>query len=344
MKLKALRVLVLMHVDLVPPNTLRGHSAKEIVAWKTEFDVVSTLKKMGHEVQPLGVHDDLGVIRKALAEWQPHIAFNLLEEFHGNPLFDHHIAGYMELMRQPYTGCNPRGLLLAHDKAMCKKIFSFHRIRTPNFAVFPRGARVRAPGKLRYPLFVKSLYEEGSLGIAHASIVSTEDKLRERVAFLHEQLGTAVIAEEYIEGREFYLALIGNERVQALPVLEMEFGTIPEDAPRIATSKIKWDLRYQKRHGIDVKPAVGLDDQQLEKLQRLGRRIYRLLELSGYARIDLRVTEAGEVYVLEANANPDVGYGEELCVAAAAAGIDYPGLLQKILTLGLRYKAELRGF
>ena len=344
MSTKPLRVLVLMHEDLVPPNTLRGHSKKEIVAWKTEFDVVSTLKKMGHEVQPLGVHDDLGVIRKALTEWQPHIAFNLLEEFHGNPLFDHHIASYMELMRQPYTGCNPRGLLLAHDKAMCKKIFSFHRVRTPNFVVFRRGARVHAPGKLRFPLFVKSLYEEGSLGIAHASIVGTEEKLKERVAFLHEQLGTAVIAEEYIEGREFYLSLIGNERMQALPVLEMEFGTIPEDAPRIATSKIKWDLRYQKRHGIDVKPATGLDDQQLEKLQRLGKRIYRMLELSGYARIDLRVTEAGEVYVLEANANPDVGYGEELCVSAAAAGIDYPGLLQKIMTLGLRYEAELRGF
>lgn len=340
--MKSLRILVPMHVDLVPPASLKGYSDKEIVEWKTEFDVVTTLREMGHEVQPLGLYDDLGVIRRAIEEWKPDIAFNLLEEFHGNSLFDHHVASYLELMQVPYTGCNPRGLMLAHDKALAKKILSFHRIRTPNFVVLPRGRPVHVPKRLRFPLFVKSLVEEGSYGIAQASIVPTEEKFLERVEYLHNKLDTPVIAEEYIEGREFYIALIGNARVSALTVLELVFEKLPDDVPRIATRKVKWDWEYQKQYGIDVKPARDLAPALRDALRKLGRRIYRVLDISGYARIDVRVTASGEIYVLEANANPDISFGGEMCIAAEAAGMTYPALLERILRLGLTYDPLMR--
>jgi D-alanine-D-alanine ligase len=340
--MKPLRILVPMHVDLVPPESRKGYTEKEIGEWKTEYDVVTTLRAMGHDVHPLGLYDDMGVIRRAIEEWKPEIAFNLLEEFHGNSLFDHHVASYLELMQVPYTGCNPRGLMLAHDKALAKKILSFHRVRTPNFAVFRRGRPVRVPKRVRFPMFIKSLVEEGSYGIAQASIVTSEEKLVERVTYLQNRLDTPVIAEEYIEGREFYIALIGNARVDALTVLELVFEKLPEDVPRIATRKVKWDWRYQKQYGIDVKPVKDLPVAQREVLRKLGKRIYRLLDLSGYARIDVRVTAGGEVYVLEANANPDISLGGEMCVAAEAAGIPYEKLLERILRLGLSYDPRMR--
>lgn len=341
--MRKLRILVLVHPDLVPPDTLEGHSDKEIVEWKTEFDVVTTLEDMGHEVKALGVYDDLGAIRREVLKWKPHIAFNLLEEFHGNSLFDFHVVSYLELMRQCYSGCNPRGLMLCHDKALCKKILSFHRIRTPNFAVFPVGRSVRLPRRLRFPLFVKSVYEEGSYGISHASIVTSVEKLQDRVAYLHEKLGTPAIAEEYIEGRELYVGLIGNRRVEALPPLELEFGKLPEDVPRIATRKVKWDWKYQERYGIDIKPVTNLDAQQLERLLKLGKRIFRTLDLSGYARIDMRLSAEGELYVLEANPNPDIAYGDAMSIAAETAGVSYEALLQKVINLGLAYRPEMRG-
>ena len=334
------RVLVLMHEDLVPPQSLEGYSDKEIIDWKTEYDVVSTLRDMGHEVIPLGVHDDLGLVRRAIRDHRPHIAFNLLEEFHGNSLFDYHIASYMELMRLHYTGCNPRGLMLAHDKALSKKLLSFHRINTPRFATFPLGRKVRCPKRLRFPLIVKSLVEEGSYGLSQSSVVYTEEKLLERVQYLHEKLETPVIAEEYIDGRELYLSVIGNQRLQVLPVLELNFGNLSEDSHRIATTRIKWDWDYQDEHKIEVVVPKNLSGDFVADLSRLGKRIYKLLGMSGYARIDLRLTEDNRIYILEVNANPDIGYGEELSMAAEEAGISYEQLLQKVVNLGLAYKPE----
>jgi len=334
---KKLRALVLVHEDLIPPESMKGYRDEEIVNWKTEYDVVTTLKEIGHDVAVLGVRADLGVIRDALLEFKPAIAFNLLEEFHDNPLYDYHVAGYLELMQQSYTGCNPRGLLIAHDKALSKKILSYHRIRAPRFSVFLRGRKPRLSHRLRFPLIVKSLVEEGSYGIAQASIVRTEEKCLERISYLHEKLATPVIVEEFVEGRELYLSVIGNRRVDVLPPIELQFGNLPVGAHAIATSRVKWDWKYQEARKIELKIPTDLDEATLRRLKRLGRRIYRVLDLTGYARIDLRLTESGEIYVLEANANPDIGYGEELSVAAEAVGLDYAGLLQKVINLGLRY-------
>ncbi len=340
--MKKLRVVVLMHEDLVPPETMEGYTEREITEWKTEFDVVTAMKDIGHDVKALGVHDDLGVIRQNITEWKPHITFNLLEEFHGLSLYDYHVASYLELMKQKYTGCNPRGLMLAHDKALSKKLLYFHRINVPRFLVIPIGKVPLVPARLKFPLFVKSLFEDGSYGIAQASVVYNEEKFQERVSYLHEQLETPVIVEEYIEGRELYVSVIGNKRLQTFPVIELKFGSDRDDVLRIATSKVKWDPDYQKRHKIDTVVAKDLTEDQQHKIAKLAKRIYRILDLTGYARIDLRLKDNGEIYVLEANPNPDIGYGSEISCATEATGIEYEDLLQRIINLGLRYDPETR--
>ncbi|MBI2823376.1 MAG: ATP-grasp domain-containing protein [Planctomycetia bacterium] len=334
-----LRVLVLMHEDLVPPESIKGLSAKEVAPYKSEYDVSTGLENLGHEVRKLGVSSDLGVLRNCITEWNPDITFNLLEEFHGVAVYDQHVVGYLELMRKPYTGCNPRGLLLAHDKALTKQILSYHRIRVPDFAVFPQSKVVSRPKRLKFPLLVKSVSEEGSVGISQASVVHNEEKLAERVAFIHQQTMTDAIAEEFIEGRELYVGLIGNDRLEVFPVWEMFFHKMPEDVVRIATEKVKWDHEYQKKHGIETGPATNLEAPAAESISRLCKRVYRALSLSGYARMDLRLTPEGQVYVLEANPNPNLEYGEDFSESAEKAGISYEKLLSRIVSLGLAYKA-----
>ncbi len=331
-----------MHEDLVPPDDIEGMDDKETLDFATEYDVLEGLRYMGHEAQPLGLSDNLGKVREAIAELKPHVAFNLLEEFHGVAVYDQHVVSYLELMKLPYTGCNPRGLMLAHDKGLCKQILSYHRISTPKFALVPQGRRPRIRRGLQYPLLVKSAIEEASLGIAQASVVHSEEKLVERVRFVHEQLGTDALVEEYIEGRELYVGVLGNSRLVTLPVWEMLFTKMPDNVPRIATAKVKWDLDYQAKVGVRTQAATNIPDALLQRIQKLCKRVYRALSLSGYARMDLRLTDDGRIYVLEANPNPYLADGEDFAESAHKAGMDYPALLHRILNLGLSYKAAWR--
>ncbi len=342
--MKKLRVLVVVHASLIPPESLEGHTAKEIEEWRTEYDVTSTLRTMGHEVRCVGVLDSLTELRTTIAEWKPDVAFNLLEEFDGIVTYDQHVVAFLELLRQPYTGCNPRGLLLSRDKALSKQLLAFHRIPTPQFAVFRKGTRFRAPRKLRFPLFVKSTVEDASLGIAQASVVDDAVKLKERVAFVHEQVGSDALVEEFISGRELYVGVLGNERLTRLPVWEMVFGSMPESLPAIATRKVKWDKKYQTKYGITTRAAEELPPAVVARLDTLSRRIYRALSLSGYARMDFRVTPDGQVYVLEANANPNLEAAEDFAQSARAAGIAYDDLLSRLMALGMSYQAEWRAF
>ena len=337
--MKRLRVLVLMHEDLVPPESVEGLSDEEMADWKMEFDVLATLKNLGHDAKPLGLKDDLGVLRRQILDWKPHIAFNLLEEFHNVATYDQHVVSYLELMRQPYTGSNPHGLFLSHHKPLAKKILAYHRIPTPRFAVFSPGRKFKPSSRLRFPLFVKSATEDASLGISQSSIVHDVDQLRERVEFVHTQTKSTALVEEYIEGRELYIGVLGNQRLQTLPIWEMSFGNMPDDVARIATRKVKWDHRYQKKYGIDTHLAKDLSPALEARIARLAKRIYRVLQLSGYARMDVRLTPGGEIFVLEANANPNLSYGEDLAESAEKAGVEYPQLLQRIMNLGLSYKA-----
>jgi D-alanine-D-alanine ligase len=326
-----------MHEDLVPPDQLNGHDLSK-VGWKTEYDVVSTLRKLGHDVHPLGVRSDLGVIRTAIEEWRPHIAFNLLEEFDGVSVYDQNVVSYLELLHVPYTGCNPRGLMLARDKALTKKVLSYHRIPYPDFMVVPQGRSAKRPKELAFPLIVKSVSEEASLGISQASIVEDDEKLKERIAFIHQSVGTGALVERYIEGREFYVGILGNGHLQVLPVWELIMDRLPEDARRIATQRVKWSRKYQDKYGITSQEAKNLPDGKAEEIQHLAKRVYRALGLSGYARIDVRMDAEGKVYVLEANPNPQIAHEEDFADSAEKADYSYKDLLQELLNVGLRWQ------
>jgi len=331
-----LRVLVLMHPDLIPPESSKGHSQEEMNVWKTEYDVVSTLRKAGHDVKPLGVHDELKPIRDEVETWKPDVVLTLLEEFHGEAIYDQNVASLLELMRVPYTGCNPRGLMLARGKDLSKTLVHYHRIPVPAFTVFPMRRKVRRPARLQLPLIVKSLNEDGSYGISQASVVDSDDKLAERVNFIHERVGTPAIAEQYIEGREIYVGVIGNDRLRVLPVWELTFGNMAEGDWPIATEKVKHDTGYQERRKILTGPAKDLSPELVARIQGIAKRIYRTLALDGYARIDFRLAADGTPYFLEANPNPEIAESEEFAAAAKHDGIKYRELLHRILALGMQ--------
>jgi len=331
---KKLKVLCLMDALLVPPDD-PGDADLETVEWKTEFHVVRALRALGHEAHCRGVGTDLGVIRTAIEEFRPDVVFNLLEDFKDVPIYDQNVVAYLELLDVPYTGCNSRGLMLARDKAITKKLLSYHRIPVPEFHVFRMGRAVVRPKKLEYPLIVKSLTKEGSAGISKLSVVDSDQKLRERVALVHKRQHTDAIVERFVDGRELYVGVIGTRRLQVLPVWEMVFEKLSEESPRIATERVKWDPAYQKKHGIDTKPAKGLSEATLARIQNICRRTYRILELSGYARIDLRLDAEDRIYVLEANPNPQIAEEEDFAAAALHAGTPYKTLIQRLLNQAL---------
>lgn len=342
--MKRHRILLLVHPQLIPPEDIDGLSEKEIDVFRCEYNVYSTLRNLGHDVRVLGILDSLSELRKVVKEWKPHVAFNLLQEFSGITSYDPYVVAYLEMIRQRYTGCNPRGMMLSRDKVLTKQLLAWHRIATPSFHLFPYGTRFKEPkkGKLQFPLFVKSATEDASLGISQASIVEDMSKLRERVEFIHDNVQSDALVEEYIDGREFYIGVLGNKRLTTLPVWEIHFGTLADMRAGIATRKVKWDRAYQEKHGIKTGPADGLSKAEVDKLSHLGKRIYRALHMCGYGRLDLRMREDGKVFLLEANANPDLTYGEDFAESAASVGIKYDKLIARIVNLGLSYEPEWR--
>jgi D-alanine-D-alanine ligase len=333
---KPVRVLLLTHPDLVPPDSRRGFSKRERQDWKTEFDVVSTLRGLGHEVMPLGVATELRPIREAVESFKPHVVFNLLEEFHGEAVYDHSVVSYLELLRVPYTGCNPRGLVLARGKDVSKNLVHYHRVPVPDYAVFPMARKIKRPPRLALPLIVKSLIEDASMGIAQASVVETDEALAERVTFIHEKIGTAAIAEQYIEGREIYVGVLGNDRRRVLPIWELQFGELAQGKHPIATEMLKHNIDYQKRHGVEQGAAKGLPPQVEALIQNIAKRICRTLDLDGYARIDFRLAADNTPYFIEANPNPEISKVEEFAKSAEHGGLKYPDLLNRIVALGIQ--------
>jgi len=336
---KKLRVILLADESLVPEGELKDLSEKQRELRKTEFDVRDAIESLGHDVFSIGVSDDLSTIRGAIDAHKPDVAFNLLEEFAGRSHFDQHVVSYLELRKQPYTGCNPRGLTLARDKALTKKILAYHGLKVPEFATFPMSRTTKRPQKLAFPLIVKSLTEEGSVGISGASIVRDDDKLKERVEFIHRMANSPAVAEQFIEGREMYVGVMGNNRVTSLPVWEFIMTKKDDDVPLIASDRAKWDPKYQRQVGLKTGPAE-LSKKMEAKLTELSKRIYRLLGISGYARLDYRVTEAGEAYLLEANPNPQIAKDEDFALSAKHMGMEYPELIEHLMRLGISYKPE----
>jgi D-alanine-D-alanine ligase len=338
------RVLLLVHQTLVPPKDLAGLSESRIDELRTERDVLHALRRLGHEVRILGVRDHLDELRAQIDAWRPHVVFNLLDELQGIISYDHYVVAYLELLRQRYTGCNPRGMMLSRDKVLTKRVLATHGVATPAFRLFPFGRRFRAPARLDFPLFVKSATEDASLGISQASLVEDLKGLRERVEFIHDEVQSDALVEEYVEGREIYVGVLGNSKLVTLPPWELDFGALPSAQARIATRKVKWDRKYRAKHGIETGKAQDLSAAQRERFGDLAKRTYRALYMSGFARMDFRLRGDGRIFLLEANPNPNLSKGEDLADSAKAAGMSYTTLVGRIVQLGLAYRPEWRMF
>jgi len=338
--MKKLKVLLIFDTPFATP---RGYDFKkefEDLDWATESDIYNTLLEIGHNVSLLGLHKNIGLLLEEIKESRPDIVFNLAEVFNQKSHLDKNIVGFLEMLEIPYTGASTASLFICNDKALNKKILRFHRIKVPRFYTFYRGHRIWLPKRLKLPLIVKPLAEEASRGISQASVVDSEESLIERIRMIHETMKKDAIAEEYIDGREFYVSVLGHKRIKVLPLREVKFGEFGEDEPRVATYKAKWDLKYRQKWGIKNVFAGRLPNGLIEKIEDICKRAYRVLNMDCYARFDIRVGSDSKVYIIEANANPCLAYSDELAQSAEKAGISYDKLVQRIIALGFNRGAE----
>jgi D-alanine-D-alanine ligase len=328
------KVLVLFDSAGTPPADQDfSRELKTDADWATEAQVIESLKKLGHDVRTIGVYEDPGLIVDEVKTHPPDVVFNLTEHFNARSAYDRNVAGLLEMLDVPYTGSGPTGLTLCKNKGMAKEILAYHHIRVPDSAVFPPGAAIRRPKRLKFPLFIKPVEEEASYGISQDSFVENDPAFEERVRFIHERMNQEALAEEYIDGRELYVSILGNERLRVFPLREVIFGEVPEGRPRISTFKAKWDDAYRKKWGIQNLFAEGLEDEVKTRITAICKKAYRVLRIRGYGRIDLRVTAAGEIVLLEANPNPNLEREDEFAQSAMKAGLSYDGLIQRVLRL-----------
>lgn len=327
------KIAVLFDMASPPPRTGDYSTFLEQDAWATERAVINALKILGHEAIPVGVFDDASLLISDLKSLCPDFVFNLCEAFKDRRDYEPHIASLLELLEIPFTGARPLGLSLCQDKGLSKKILAHHHIRVPKW-VLSRAARpIKGLKTFAYPAFVKPVAEEGSEGISQDSFVENEKACLDRVHYLHNRFSGNVIIEEFIGGREFYVSTLGSKRPQVFSVREMCFREFPEDAPKFATFKAKWDEPYRKKWGIRNEFARDLTDEQMISIHEIAKRGFEALYLYGCARFDLRISEAGEIVVLEANPNPSLAPEDDFAQSAMRDGISYPDLIQKILEL-----------
>lgn len=329
------KVLVLFDTAGTPPPDQDFSAELKTDDWAAEAHVIGALRKLGHEVRTIGVWDEPGMIIDEIKNYPPDVVFNLTEHFNEVSAYDRNVAGLLEMMDVPYTGSSPTGLTLCKNKGMAKELLAYHKIRVPNFAILSPGSAIKRPKRLKFPLFIKPLREEGSVGISQGSFVETDEAFEERVQFIHERMNQEALAEEYIEGRELYVSILGNDRLRVFPFREVIFGEIPEGQPKFSTFKAKWDDAYRKRWGIQNISANPLPDGTSQRIAKICRAVYRALRIHGYGRIDLRVTPEGEIVILEANPNPNLDRDDEFARSAMKAGLSYPRMIQRILTLAL---------
>ena len=329
---------VLALFDAIRPTKIDQDLSKEMKTedWKTEANVLSALGTLGHATEHLAIFDNLDLLRQKLESFAPDVIFNLADQFKNNRGFDQNIVSLLEMQGVPFTGCGATGLVLCKHKGTSKKILGDHHIHVPNFVVIPRGQRIARLKRPKFPLLVKPVKEEASYGISQASFVTSDEQFKERVAFIHEKHDSDVIAEEYIEGRELYVSVMGNARLTVFPVRELVFLEVPPNEPKIATYRAKWDNEYRKRWGLRNQFPEDLAPALVTEIGETCKRIYRLLTIEGYARIDLRLTANNEIYFIEANPNPILAEDEDFAQAAAKAGLPYPQLIDRIIGIGMK--------
>lgn len=329
------KVLVLFDTAGTPPENQDFTEELKTDDWAAEAHVIEALNKLGHEVRTIGVWDEPGMIIDEIKTNPPDVVFNLTEHFNEVSAYDRNVAGLLEMMGVPYTGSSPTGLTLCKNKGMAKELLAYHKIRVPNFALFSPRASIKKPPHLKFPLFIKPAEEEASYGISQDSFVETEEALEERIRFIHERMNQTALAEEYIEGREIYVSLMGNERLQVFPLREVIFTEVPEGQPKFATFKAKWDDTYRKRWGIQNVFAGPFAEGTVQRIGKICKAVYHALRIHGYGRIDLRVTPEDEIVILEANPNPNLDRDDEFAQSAVKAGLTYERMIQRILRLAL---------
>jgi D-alanine-D-alanine ligase len=331
-------VKVAVVFDTPHPGWEDADCKREIAEGKVqeaEYDVARALMQNDHDVRLVGIVDDVRQLIDQVAAFDPPLVFNCCEGFRGSAQYEYAVAAVLEMHGWRHTGSTPTALLVARNKSMSKKILKHHGIRVPEFATFHPGDAFLRPSTLRFPLIVKPLFEDASVGIAQASVVSDDGSLAERVGFIHEKFRQAAIAEELIEGRELYVGLIGNNALEMLPIVELHFGKLPKAERRIVTYKAKWDDEYRERHHIRSGFA-RLSEAVRAKIREVCETAFHALWLQDYGRLDLRLTHDHEVYVLEANPNPFIAQGHELANAAEKAGMSYRAFIQRIIDEAMR--------
>lgn len=302
--------------------------------WKIEKDVKNTLIKLGHQVIPYGIHDDIEPFLKIVKEQKPDLVFNMSEAFLGKRDFEPNLTSLMQLMGIPFTGAGPMSLQLCKDKGLTKVILDYHQIKIPKFVVAKKSRSVNSLKGFPFPAFIKPLDLESSEGISQSSFVKNEKEALARVKFIHNSLDADAIIEEFIDGREVYVSILGNENLKVFPPRELFFKQKSEDEPKFATYKSKWDQAYRKKWGIDSGWAAEFPEPMQKKLNEVCKKIYRLLGIQGFGRIDLRI-KGEDIYFIEANPNPSIGKREDYALSANKAGVDYEDLIAKIVSLSL---------
>ena len=296
--------------------------------------VASALRKQKHRVSIFGVHDDLRKFVSGISRRQPDLVFNLAETFGDSLNGDSGVAAVLDLLGIHYTGGGPGELYLRQDKGLAKKVLAFDGVQYPHFAIFGKDSDLESAGKLHMPLFVKPLTADASIGIDGESLVRDAISMMKRIVMIHEKVGDSALVEEYIEGREFYVGVLGNREPIAFPPVEMDFSGLPDGLPHIAGTKAKW-----KKNSVEYKGTksvlADVPDELRAKLQKAALDAYRALRVRDYGRVDLRLTDTGEIYVIEVNASCYLEENSELAMGAKAAGIEFPELVQRIVDLAV---------
>jgi D-alanine-D-alanine ligase len=303
-----------------------------------EYQVAHALRENGHEIHLIGMRGDLGELIRRITEWRPELVFNCCEGFGGDDNLEYVVPSMLEALGVCYVGSPPMGLMVSRNKGLSKKVLAHHGIKVPGFITCYPGEAPPHTGDLSFPMIVKPMETDASQGIAQASVVHDADALAERITFVHEQFHQPAIAEEFVEGREVYVSVIGNrDKLEILPLTELVFDkekNLPEE--RIATKAAKWHEGYRERRGIRNQFARPIAAQTRETIEHVCRTAFRLLWLRDYARCDVRLAADGQVWLLEANANPYIADGHDFAESAGKSGLAYPALIQRLVETALQ--------
>jgi len=300
-----------------------------------EANIFTTLQRLGHEVQNMAVFDNVLDVVNRVVSFAPDLVFNQCESFRDDRALEPNIPALLDLMKVRYTGSGPEGLLLCKDKALAREVLSHHRVRAPRFLVSHLKSPLRRLSRFGYPAFVKPIGQESSDGIAKASFVRDEKEAVERLRYLHSKFNSDAMIEEYIDGREIYVSVLGNRRRAVFPPRELFFEGIPDDEPKFATSHAKWNDAYRAKWSISNGPAAELTEPVDKELRKIARNIYGWLRIRGFGRIDFRLSSRNELFVIEANPNPALAAEDDFAQSALAAGLTYDQLIQEIVNAAL---------